>query len=109
MIEAFLATKVNHPRSQCAITGRSSGRRTLGEVLRADVIFCLPCLPAGAFLRGAAGRGRAVGGSLPERAVGAIPQPTGVDLMAVGAAGIPTLHAVAVEADLFGSVKLVRV
>ena len=39
---------------------------------------------------------------------GASPQPTGVELLAVGAAGIPALHAAASEADLFGSVKLIR-
>lgn len=44
---------------------------------------------------------------LKERA-GASPQPTGVELVAVGAAGIPALHAAAIEADRFGSVKLVR-
>jgi len=44
---------------------------------------------------------------LKERA-GAGSQPTGVELVAVGAAGIPALHAAAIEADLFGSVKLVR-
>ena len=44
---------------------------------------------------------------LKER-TGASPQPTGVELVAVGVAGIPALHAAASEADLFGSVKLVR-
>jgi len=38
---------------------------------------------------------------------GANSQPTGVELVAVGAAGIPALHAAAIEANLFGSVKLV--
>jgi len=44
---------------------------------------------------------------LKERA-GANQQATGVELVAVGATGIPALHAAAIETDLFGSVKLVR-